>query len=52
MSIDSARVDLKELGGDELHSNINLNSLLNNNLSSQEDDQQQLRKSAAQDLGK
>lgn len=34
VSIDSARVDLKELGGDELQSNINLNSLINNNLSS------------------
>ena len=28
VSIDSARVDLKELGGDDLNTNINLNSLM------------------------
>lgn len=28
VSIDSARVDLKELGGDDLNANINLNNLI------------------------
>jgi hypothetical protein len=28
VSIDSARVDLKELGGDDLNANINLNNLM------------------------
>lgn len=28
VSIDSARVDLKELGGDELNANININNLM------------------------
>ena len=28
VSIDSARVDLKELGGDELNANININKLM------------------------